>query len=216
MKNRKTLLLAIVLGWMIVASPTVWAQSLFSQNKPEQVEALREDTQRANAAAIVQRDAAIAQRDAAIAAGNTAAAEQLTKAVAFWEKAVAASGVAATIAGASANGDTAGEDAGWVTLGGLLPPPFNVVAMIGLPVLFREWRAWQQRKAAAEALAKAKQEAAENEAAAKSIVNSIDQIRIAKPEVAAAMKELTANTATDFTANLTPKAKEIIDAERLT
>lgn len=213
---RLTLLLAIVVGMLVVLTPVTHAQSLFSQNKPEQAQAVRDDARRTAEALTVEREKAIAKRDAAAANGDAATVASLEKAIERFTAAITASNAVATAAGGAATGDPAAEDAGWMTLGGLLPPPFNVIAMLGLPIALREWRAWQQRKAAAAAIAAAKKEAADNEAAAKSIVNMVDQIRIAKPEVAVAMKDLTSRTETNFTTALTPRAQEIIESERLT
>lgn len=219
---RLTLIAAIIIGFLLVLAPVAHAQSLFSQNKPEQAQAVRDDALRASAAATMERDATIAKRDAALAAGNAAVAEQLTKAIDRWQKAIDASNAMAAIAsvGAQPSGnpaaDTAAEDAGWMTLGGLLPAPFNVIAMVGIPIIVREVCGWQLRREAKTKLAAEKKKADENEAAAKSIVNMVDQIRIAKPEVAAAMKDLVSRTETDFTTALTPRASEIIEAERLT
>lgn len=222
MKSLRTLVVLAALAWIAVLTPVACAQSLFSQNKPEQAAAVRDDAMRASAAATMERDATIAKRDAALAAGNTAVAEQLTKAIDRWQKAIDASNAMAAIAsvGAQPSGnpaaDTAAEDAGWMTLGGLLPAPFNVIAMIGIPIIVREVRGWQLRREAKAKLAAEKKKADENAAAAKSIVNMVDVIRIADPTVAESMKKLSSDANTDFTKNLTPLAKEIIAAERLT
>lgn len=205
---RLTCIAAVLIGFLMVLAPTAHAQSLFSQNKPEQAQAAR----------LVIEDATVAmraQREAAAAKGDTAA-------VAKWDKAINAATQGAALATAVETGDTKAQDtaaAGLLaTLGpwGMLATPF---VLWGL----REWRASvvlkAVKKAEAEAKANAeiaKKEAAENEAAAKSIVNMVDQVRIASPEVAKAMQTLKANTATDFTKALTPRASAIIEAERLT
>lgn len=209
MRPRFPAVLALTLfAWLLVLTPVVCAQSMFSQNKPEQAQAAR----------LVIEDATVAMRasrEAALAKGDTAA-------VAKWDKAIAAATHGAALATGIETGDVTVQDAAasglLATLGpwGMLATPF---ALWGL----REWRAAVVLKAVkkAEAEAKAneaaaKKDAEDNLAAAKSMVNMVDQIRIKKPEVAAAMKELASNSATNFTAALTPKAKDIIAAERLT
>lgn len=156
-----------------------------------------------------------AQREAAAAKGDTAA-------VAKWDKAINAATQGAALATAVETGDTKAQD---TAAAGLLATlgPWGMIATPFVLWGLREWRAAVVLKAVkkAEAEAKAageaaKKEAQENLEAAKSIVNMVDQVRIAKPEVAAAMKDLVSRTETDFTTALTPRASEIIEAERLT
>lgn len=195
MRTRSPAVLSlIVCACLAMASPPAQAQSLWSQNKPEQ----------AAAAKVVIEDATVAMRvarDMAVAKGNAAE-------VAKWDKAIAAATHGANLAAGIESGDVSAQDAAasglLTTLGpwGLLATPF---VLWGL----REWRA-------AAALKVVKKAEADATAAAKSIVNMVDTLRIADPAIAESMKKLSSDANTDFTKNLTPLAKEIIAAERLT
>lgn len=206
--TRHTLLLAIIIGCMLVASPTAWAQSLFSQNKPEQAAAAR----------VVIEDATVAMR----ASREAAAAKGDTAAVAKWDKAIAAATQGAALAAGIETGNPQTQDAALAGLAATLGP-WGVLATPFLLWALREWRLGVALKAVkkAEADAKAAADAARTEAkdnleAAKSIVNGVDRLRIASPAVAAEMKRLTSDANTDFTAAFTEKASAIIEAERLT
>lgn len=209
MRARSPVVLSLFLvACLAMSGPPAQAQSLFSQNKPEQAAAAR----------LVIDDATVAmraQREAAATKGDTAA-------VAKWDKAINAAAQGSALATAVETGNVQAQDAAaaglLATLGpwGMLATPF---VLWGL----REWRASvvlkAVKKAEAEAKANAaaaKKEAEENLQAAKSIVNGVDKLRHVDPSVAEAMKKAVSDANTNFTTAFTEKAKAIIASERIT
>jgi hypothetical protein len=93
-----------------------------------------------------------------------------------------------------------------------LPFPFNILALPALAIggrwVERELAAYRQKQRTAAAQA----EARELEAAAKSIVNSVDVARMRVPGLAAAMAE----SKSDIRHQLTDRAKTLLERERLT
>lgn len=87
--------------------------------------------------------------------------------------------------------------------GALLPPPFNLIVMIGGPLALLATQEIRARRR--------KQEADELEKAARSIVNGIDRVRNASPAFAEAMKEHKG----ELIGAYTEKAIEIVNDERL-
>ena len=74
-----------------MSSPTVWGQSLFSQNKPEVASAIEADARRTSETLAAEREKAIAKRDAAVASGDAASAAALEKAIERFTAAITAS-----------------------------------------------------------------------------------------------------------------------------
>ena len=87
----------------------------------------------------------------------------------------------------------------------LLPPPWNVLAMLGIPLVVGGVQEWSKRKAVAQ-----------KEADAKSIVNSIDVLMTKNDAVKAALKNVDADAKAAAHAQLTPAAKQLIEAESVT
>jgi hypothetical protein len=194
------------------------AQSLFSQQKPAEVATqARADLEAASATIALERQKAVDAQAAQAAAGNAAAVAELAKAIAFYDKAAAVTQKAMAVTKAAINADGSVNPEGTLlTLGGVLPFPFNLVVMLGGPLVFREVSSYRRRREAAAALEAARKAAAENEAAGRSIVNSIDLMRVNSPLIASEMARLAASTQTNPASVLTPVAARIVAGERLT
>jgi hypothetical protein len=87
----------------------------------------------------------------------------------------------------------------------LLPPPWNVLAMVGIPLIVGGIQEMSKRKAVAQ-----------KEADTKSIINSIDVLMTKNDAVKAALKNVDAEAKAAAHAQLTPAAKQLIDAESVT
>lgn len=83
----------------------------------------------------------------------------------------------------------------------LLPPPWNVVAMLGIPLVVGVAQEYRKRQ---------------SDANARSIVNSIDVLMTKNDAVKAALKTVDAEAKAAAHAQLTPAAKQLIDAESVT
>ena len=153
-----------------------------------QIAAARGDLQRSLSEAQARDDAAAVERARASLESLAGIEAKAARATAAIDRFVRPDGTIDIGAGASA-------------AGAALPPPWNLLVMLGLPVVvggIQEWRRTQAVKAA------------------KSIVNSVDQLRIASPVVRTEMEKLAANEETDFSAAMTPLAQRIVASERLT
>lgn len=83
----------------------------------------------------------------------------------------------------------------------LLPPPWNVLAMLGIPLVVGGVQEIRRRQAVADA---------------KSIVNSVDVLMTKSEAVKSALKSVDAEAKAAAHEQLTPAAKKLIDAESVT
>jgi hypothetical protein len=83
----------------------------------------------------------------------------------------------------------------------LLPPPWNVLAMLGIPIVVGGIQELRKRQ---------------SDANARSIVNSIDVLMTKNEAVKAALKNVDADTKAAAHEQLTPAAKKLIESESVT
>lgn len=176
--------------------------------KLAEAQSAAEKAAQAAAAAQAASDAQAAAKAASDLAAARAAEERakitLEQAAAVQTKLAAAHDLVRAVLNPEGGGDI---DKALGTIGVAIPPPWNIVAAIGVPLIGWGVREWQMRRKNAVANAAAK----EATDAAKSIVNAVDVLRGKAPEVAAAMSK----NREAIREELTPLATAIVEGERL-
>lgn len=205
------LMVAVVVGAVMAAGTALTACTLLTPEGQQQATAVVQQTTSTTAATLAKAKAdQEARLAAALAAADPAGTQKANDTlVAIAQVQAKVDAVNATLAKVVKPDGTVNVGAVGSEVGALLPPPWNLIAILGGPLIaagIQQWRLNQKQKD----LASITLDADQAQADAESIVKSIDVLR-AHPTAGPSVKAAMAGIKPQLQAVLTPGAKSTIE-----